>query len=114
MLGCILFTIGTLSIYTVYTAGEKSRYYAAQRVKALYLVKGVIQILEAQDYENIVPRENIVLKDFEEFSLAIRVHPQRTLSKSFEIAKEVSVEAAYDVQGEKQSVSLVTLFYPPS
>ena len=111
MLGCILFTVGTLSLYTVYTSGEKARFFASQKIRALYLAKGQIARFEAAGYQAIQSFQNVTLKDFEDFSLNSNVEAMRADKGLDEIGKAVTVTAFYDLQGERQEVSLQTQFY---
>ena len=107
----MLFTMGTLSIYTVYTTGEKSSYYAAQRIRALYIAKGIIQTLYAKDYKEIKSHGKEPIEDFSNFSSAIIVKSKKSISKTYEMAKNIRVEVYYDVQGAEEKVYIETLFY---
>ena len=111
MLGCILFTVGTLSLYTIYTSGEKARFFASQKIRALYLAKGQIARFEATGYPAIESFQNVKLKDFEDFSLNTEVESMRAGTGFDKMGKAVTVTVTYDLQGEQQEVSLQSQFY---
>ncbi len=111
MIGCILFTVGTLSIYSVYKTGESSRFYTSQHIKAIYLASGVLNQIESKDYEDIVSSAAPSLKDFEDFSINIEVAPLKIFSNSKERGKIVTVNVSYDIQGSIQTYSLTSQFF---
>jgi len=111
MLGCILFTIGTLSIYTIYTTGEKSRFYASQRIKALYLASGILNRTEALRYKNIIPIKDLICKDMPDFTITTKVTPWKVSPHAQQNGKVVKVLVTYDLQGKKHTIELESIFY---
>ena len=111
MIGCMLFTIGTIGIYSVYTSGERSRYFASQRIKALYLANGHMNKLEAQGYVGLKPAKNIIPEGFEEYVIHVKVSPIHTKHGSHQIGKNVSLDILYQLQDEQQKFTLNSQFY---
>jgi hypothetical protein len=109
LIGCILFTVGTIGIYSIYVSGEKSRYFASQHVKAVYLAKGIINELEANGFDRIEPYNNAGIKN-NGYPCSVSVSVPSSLTGTKD-SKQVSVEVLYDVQGKKQGVVLTSLFF---
>jgi hypothetical protein len=111
MIGCILFTLGTLGIHSIYTTGEKARYYSVQRVRAAYLASGTLHKMEAGGYTNIAPVARHVPDDLNEFQVSADVTPLRASQQPSETGRQVSVEVSYLLQGKPEKFILVTQFY---
>lgn len=109
LIGCILFTVGTIGIYSIYVSGEKSRFFASQHVKAVYLAKGIINELEAKGFDRIEPYSDAGIKN-DGYSCSVSVSAPSSFPGTKD-SKQVSVEVLYDVQGKKQSVALASLFF---
>jgi hypothetical protein len=108
LIGCILFTVGTIGIHSIYVSGEKSRYFASQHVKAVYLAKGIINELEAKGFDRIELYNDAGIKN-DGYSCKVITGPSSF--PGTKDSKQVSVEVLYDAQGKKQSVVLTSLFF---
>ena len=100
IIGCLLFTVGTINIYTIYTAGEKAIYYANKRVKALLITDNIAEEIQNQKFGEIKTKTIKHPYGQKEFTTQIKVTPKTIPLTAKTIYKDILIETTYKIENE--------------